>query len=77
MKTFKKEFKTIKEIEIIENETSKYKYKCACGHVIPIYPFEKRQSKVCRWCGRLVFSDKKEEFKHKLSKEMKKLQEGK
>ena len=56
----------------LENEKSKFKYRCKCGHTVSIYPFEHRVSKICSWCGNLVFINKKEEFKYKLRKEMKK-----
>jgi ribosomal protein S27AE len=56
----------------LEEVKSKYKFHCKCGHTVAIYPFEHRISKICSWCGNLVFINKKEEFKHKLKKEMKK-----
>ena len=70
-------YQTNEEYEKLNNATKEYKHKCSCGHTIVIYPFEKKVSKVCRYCGKLVFVNEKEEFKHKLSKEIKKLQEDK
>lgn len=72
MKKFKREFKNFNEIERLKEVAQEHTHKCKCGHSVVIYPFEKKQSKICRWCGKLVFADKKEEFKHKLQKELKK-----
>ena len=44
------------------------KVKCKCGHSIG---FIKNHSMVCSYCGRLVYATKKDEFKDKLLKEIK------
>lgn len=72
-----KNYKTDEEYEKLNEVAKEHKHKCKCGHLIVIYPFEKKVSKICRYCGNLVFINEKEEFRHKLSKEMKKLQEEK
>ena len=37
--------------------------KCDCGHTV----FMGRQDKkICSWCGKYVFKDKKEEFKYRM-----------
>lgn len=50
----------------------KYRYKCSfCGWLNTIYPFEKREKKICRNCGHYVYSNKEAEFKDKLKEVMK------
>ena len=66
---------SVKDVEKLSKEKAKYKFYCKCGHPVTIYPFEHRNSKICSWCGRLVFVNKKEEFKYKLQKEMIKCKE--
>lgn len=44
--------------------------KCKCGHSVA-FP-NKTDKVICSWCGNYVFKDKKDEFKYKLSQEMKK-----
>ena len=46
------------------------KYICKCGHRV-IIPFDK-DKKLCRWCGRYVFKNKKDEFVYKLKEKIKK-----
>lgn len=57
---------SMKGTKRLMEEVSKYKYYCECGHSIVIYPFEKRNKKICRWCGKSVYVNKKEEFKDKM-----------
>lgn len=57
---------SMKGTKRLMEEVSKYKYYCKCGHSIVIYPFEKRNKKICHWCGSYVYVDKKEEFKDKM-----------
>ena len=54
--------------EKVVNEKSKYKYYCKCGNSAIIYPFEKRQKKLCDWCGNYIYANKREEFKDNLRK---------
>lgn len=49
-------------------EIDKYKYYCKCGNSAIIYPFEKRQKKLCDWCGNYIYANKREEFKDNLRK---------
>lgn len=51
------------------NALSQYKVKCKCGHVVIII---KRSWVMCSWCGRKIYRSKKDEFKDKLKKEIKK-----
>ena len=60
-------YMTNKEIDKKEDEASKYKHICKCGHTVVIYPFEKRIKKLCGWCGRYVYINKKEEFRDRLN----------
>lgn len=39
---------------------------CKCGHVIQIYNRHRRE--ICKWCGRMVFLSKKEEFKYNMKR---------
>ena len=59
------------------NEKYKYQFTCKCGHKVFILPFEKRQKKVCTWCGRNVYTspeeEKKDRFKTKLRRVIKEL----
>lgn len=59
----------------LDEEASKYKYYCSCGHSIVIYPFERRDSKECDWCHKLVFVDeeKQKEYDEKFKREKFKL----
>lgn len=67
-----KNYKTEKELDKLKNIEQEYIKVCKCGHRLTIYPYEKKTSKVCNWCGNLVFVNEKEEFKYKLQKELKK-----
>jgi len=42
---------------------AKNRYSCKCGHRVLILNKDK---KICSWCGRYVYKDKKQEFKDKL-----------
>ena len=48
------------------DEKNKYRIKCKCGHVIYIYPFEKRNKKICSWCRNYVYLNDREEFKERV-----------
>lgn len=51
----------------LESMRIKYKYKCShCGWFNVIYPFEKREKKICKNCGHWVYVNKLAEFKDKL-----------
>ena len=47
-------------------EIDKYKYYCKCGHTVVIYPIERKNRKICNWCGQYVYISRQEEFKEKL-----------
>ena len=56
----------------LEDMRRKYKFKCKhCGWFTVIYPFEKKDKKVCRNCGHYVYSDYKYEFIDKVKEVMK------
>ena len=56
----------------LEDIRRKYKFKCKyCGWFNVIYPFEKKDKKVCKNCGHYVFNSPQSEFKHKLKEVMK------
>ena len=47
---------------------SKRKVYCNCGHSL-IMPLNK-DKKICKWCGRYVFKDKRVEFDYRLREEL-------
>lgn len=51
----------------IINEIEEFKIYCSCGHSMVIFPFEKKNKKVCSYCGKYVYTNKQEEFKERLS----------
>lgn len=61
--------KLTKEEKLANERTNNTVY-CKCGHSIVMYPFERKAEKICRWCGNLVFRDKKAEFEYKLKTTM-------
>ena len=63
-----KEVKTYKDMSKLMKTYQSVSIACKCGHksVIPVW--ESKQ--VCSWCKNYVYRDKKEEFKHKLLKEL-------
>lgn len=60
---------TYKEIIKKTHEIVQDRILCQCGHSILIPP--QIDKKVCTWCGRYVFKNKKDEFKYRM-KEVKK-----
>lgn len=55
----------LEEIKLA-NALMKITYKCNCGHsVIIAHP---KTYEICTWCGNKVYKNKKEEFKDKLVK---------
>lgn len=50
----------------IFEERYEHKVYCSCGHSVVIFPFEHKNKKVCSYCGKYVYKDKKEEFKERL-----------
>lgn len=57
-------YNSFKEINRIMEAKSKQKYYCNCGHSIFIPKFMPK--KMCSWCNKWVYLDKKLEFKEKL-----------
>lgn len=60
----------MKKMEKLEDEYSKLKVKCKCGHIIvmPVYI----DKLICNWCGRVVQNNTLAHFKYKVRKEIKK-----
>ena len=56
--------------ERVSNEYERIKYSCKCGHKVVIPFFAKRN--LCSWCGHWVYRDKKDEFKDRLTSQLKK-----
>lgn len=50
---------------IISDAYAKARIYCKCGHSIVIS--NKRKYKICSWCGRLVFKNKRAEFDYRLA----------
>ena len=57
----------IVKLSIVKTKLSK---KCKCGHSIFMPVYQKKT--ICSYCGKLVFRDSKEEFKHKMERMMNK-----
>ena len=53
---------TYKNLEKKRNFITNNTIKCKCGHSL----FFQRDMMICTWCGRFVFKNKQEEFKHTL-----------
>ena len=53
----------------MSEEYDKVKIKCKCGHrvVVPMWV----DKKICSWCGKYVYRNKKEEFKDKVKQKIK------
>lgn len=61
-----------KEADLLfENET-KNRYKCRCGYSVVIYPFEKRDSKICVNCGYKIYNDAEKQKQYDFKVEMQK-----
>lgn len=58
----------MKRMKKLEEDYSKIKVKCKCGHIltIPVYI----DKLICNWCGRLVHNNSKSYFKYKIRKEV-------
>ena len=54
------------EYRLVE-ERAKYKVYCKCGHSIVFYPIEKKDRKICSWCGHYIYKNSKVEFKNRLN----------
>ena len=64
--------KKVSDEEKLLAETARFRHKCKCGHSVVIYPFEKKDKKICGWCKNYVYISKEAEFKDKLRKEISK-----
>ena len=58
----------------LEDERAKYKRYCVCGHSIVFPPTSKTNKTICTWCGHFIYKNDKEEFKEKLIKNKKELE---
>ena len=56
------------KMTLIEKERAKFKRYCShCGHSM-VFPQTSKKSKViCSWCGRYIYKNDFEEFKHNLT----------
>lgn len=52
------------------SELEKYKVPCKCGHKMVILPTQKLNYRICSWCGRKVYKDKKSEFLDKITTQL-------
>lgn len=55
----------------IMEERQKYKKICVCGHRTSIRP--KCKYILCSWCHRIIFQNKREEFKYRLKESINKI----
>lgn len=63
---------SFKDVEKRNEYMKQFKRKCkGCDHTIIILPIAPK--KVCNWCGTMNYYDKKEEFKDKVNKLRKKV----
>lgn len=61
MINMKKKFKTA--VELIEEDTSKYKVVCSCGTKTVMVNADRT---ICRGCGHWLYRNKQIEFKYKM-----------
>lgn len=52
-----------KELRKLDEELSKYKVMCKCGHKTILINSEKA---ICSWCGNYVYKNKKLEFRERM-----------
>ena len=60
-----------KKMQKLENDRSKYKRYCKCGHSIIFPPNSKTNKKICNWCGNYIYKNDYEEFKENIKKVLK------
>ena len=58
------------DIQKYANNMAKYKHKCKCGHTV--YLSKAHPTTICNWCKEMNYLDKKEEFKVKMKRALKK-----
>lgn len=63
---------SVKDDTKLFNEYVKHVHKCSCGHSVKIYPMEHITRKICTYCGKYVYINKKEEFKDRLKERLRK-----
>lgn len=65
------------DIDKLHNKAASYTYICKCSHRIVIYPFEKKERKLCKHCGYYVYTDPEKQKQYDFKKEMtKRLKNG-
>ena len=74
MSKYKEPKKTPEEIDKLIRIASENRYKCSCGYSVVIYPFEKKEKKLCKNCGHWIYVDKKTQFEETLKRYMKEQQ---
>lgn len=55
----------------LTNEFSNHTYTCKCGHRIVITA--QKEKKLCNWCNKFVFKNKKDEFKYRTIEQLRRL----
>ena len=68
------QYLSYKEIKKYSSVMEQYKVKCNCGHSVIVLPkhINKKGYSICSHCGKKIYCEKKDEFKDKLLREMKK-----
>lgn len=62
-----------KELNVLL-DTANFKKKCPyCTVNVSFYPFENKDKKICKNCGRYVFKDEQAEFKYRLEERLNKV----
>lgn len=62
----------LKDDEKLHREKTNFRVKCKCGHSVIMLPMEHRTRKICSYCGKWVYANKKEEFKDRLKERLRK-----
>ena len=61
-----------KELDVYASKMLDFKVKCECGHSVIVIPkhINKKGYSICSHCGKKIYCEKKDEFKDKLLKEL-------
>ena len=58
------------DIDKLHSKAADYTYTCKCSHRVVIYPFEKKERKLCNHCGYYVYTDAKKQKQYDFKIEM-------
>lgn len=58
------------DVKLAEEQAKMKRYCQWCGHTMTFYAFEPNK-KICHWCKRYTYKDKKSEFEDKLKLKIK------